>query len=569
MAALFRACLRISTAMVLALGLVGYAEAQIKIGTIGDSITEGWGLPAGALAYPARLQQLLGNGYLIQNAGVSARTLLYKGDIPYIYQNDGKLAKLFDFKPDIVTICLGTNDTKPQNWDAHKGEFKHDYLAMIDTVGKMASKPRIFLVLPPPIGPNKIAIRDSAMVKIIVIIKQIAAERGLPIIDANTPLKPFPNLFQDGVHPTAVGADTVAHAFQRVLTGPVANRFQSGTYGTLPYRIFMPANYSANQKYPLILSLHGAGERGTDNKAQIAVHRLAETWAEDSTQAKQKSFVVAPQCPGNQQWVDVTGWDKVYTNTTQMPQSASLTLTMRMVDSLVKVLPIDTNRIYVTGISMGGYGTWDLISRYPGKFAAAIPMSGGCDTGKAALLKNMPIWSFHGAVDGTVPPDADRSMVAKFKAGGTAVTDYTSKYNPYFGSATLSRADLTKAIDGGAKKLYSEYTDGSHDIWSSSYDDPLLALWLFKQVRQPGTSAINVGRWVADRSVRSTLVFPGADLASISSWLVPGKLYDIRVADVKGALLASARIRGGADLPEALRVDRSQGVRRVMVKPLE
>ncbi|GEM_PF-2511879 len=571
-------------AVTVVIGLVGFAEAQIKIGTIGDSITEGAGLPAGALSYPARLQQLLGNGYSIYNAGVSGRTLLYQGDYPYITNNNGKLAGLVDFKPDIVTIALGTNDTKPQNWDAHKAEFKRDYLALLDSVGRFSSKPRIFLVLPPPIGSNTFGIRDSALVKMMVIIRQIAAERGLPIIDSYAPLKPYPNLFQDGVHPTADGADTMAHVFQRALTGPVANRFQSGSYaskeGALPYRIFMPENYVTTQKYPLILTLHGAGERGTDNNAQIALHRLAESWAEDSAQRKQKSFVVSPQCPGNGQWVDVAGWDKVYTNTATMAQSAPLTLAVKLVDSLVKALPIDTDRIYVTGISMGGYGTWDLIERYPGKFAAAVPLSGGCDTSKHALLKNFPVWTFHGAVDGTVPPNATRSMIAKFKADGDAVTEYTSKYAPYFGNATITRAALTTAIDGGAKKLYGEYTDGSHDIWSQTYDDALLARWLFKQVRQPVATAIgaegkNAGWKHSVRMQETFLVASGGDLAlltsSLTQSLTPGVPYELRVADVKGAMIVTSLIRGGSALPEALvsRLSQHAGVLRVMVKRVD
>jgi lysophospholipase L1-like esterase/poly(3-hydroxybutyrate) depolymerase len=574
MTALLGAWIKIASSLSLAFCLIGFAEAQVKIGTIGDSITEGLGLSSGQ-SYPARLQALLGSGYTVQNAGISARTLLYKGDIPYITNNDGKLAKLFDFKPDIVTIALGTNDTKPQNWDAHKGEFKHDYLALIDSINTLSPKPRVFLVLPPPIFPNTYSIRDSALVKILAIIREIAAERGLPIIDCNAPLKPFQAYFGDGVHPNATGADSMAHIFQRSIAGPVANRFQSGSYaskeGTLPYRIFMPENYSRAQKYPLILSLHGAGERGNNNVSQIAVHRLAETWAEDSTQRKQKSFVVAPQCPANQQWVDVAGWDKVYTNTAQMAQSAPLTLAGKLVDSLVKALPIDTNRIYVTGISMGGYGTWDLITRYPGKFAAAIPMSGGCDTSKSSVLKSLPIWTFHGAVDGVVPPNATRSMVAKFKASGESVLSYTAKYSAYFSNATVSRADLTVAIDAGAKKLYGEYTDGSHDIWSDSYDDPLLARWLFKQIRQPNASALESARRNPERGPRSLLILPGGDVNLVSASLPQGKRYALRITDVKGSLLATAEVRGGSPLPAGLaeRLGHSQGVRRVLIRNLD
>lgn len=120
-------------------------------------------------------------------------------------------------KPDIVTIKLGTNDTKPQNWDAHYGEFKKDYLAMIDTLNTLASKPKIWIVLPVPIWTNSYGIRDSALQKIIPILKQIGLERNLPIIDANSPLKNFSKYFSDGVHPNDAGSDTIAHVIYRAL----------------------------------------------------------------------------------------------------------------------------------------------------------------------------------------------------------------------------------------------------------------------------------------------------------------------------------------------------------------
>ena len=543
---------RISAALILLSAALG--QAQIKVACLGNSITEGFGLPQGALAFPARLGQLLGSGYSVQNDGIGGRTLLYKGDLPYISNNGGKLNDLFNFKPDIITIELGTNDTKPQNWDAHKAEFKGDFLSLLDTLNTLSSKPRIYLMLPPPIWDNAFSIRDSALVKIMVIIKQVAMERGLPIIDTYAPLKTHQALFPDGVHPNEGGADSMAHIVQRVIAGPPAMRFQYASYasteGSLPFRIFLPENYSRTQKYPLILALHGAGERGNDNQAHIAVHRVAEMWAEDSTQKKQQSFVVAPQCPSNAQWVNVAGWDKVYTNIAQMAQSASLVLAMKMVDSLVKALPVDTNRIYVTGLSMGGYGTWDLVTRFPNRFAAAIPLSGGCDTSKAAAIKHLPVWTFHGALDGTVPPTATRSMVAKFKANGESVVEYTSKYAPFFQNATITRAALTTAIDGGAKKLYGEYTDGGHDIWTQSYNDALVPRWLFKQVKQPGTSAIGT-RAARVSGRRSFLVPPGSLTNALAVRLVPGVWYRVSITQVNGARSGMMLMQGGSAVPPA------------------
>ncbi len=190
------------------------AATQIKVACIGNSITQN-------STYVVSLLKLLGStGYKVENDGISGTTLLKKGDHPYWVE--GKFKQVFALQPNIVTIKLGTNDTKLQNWDSHCGEFKRDYLAMIDTLNTLASKPKIWIVLPVPIFPNTYGIRDSALQKIMVILKQIGQERGLPVVDANTPLKNFRQYFSDGVHPNAAGSDTIAHVIYRALTSTVS-----------------------------------------------------------------------------------------------------------------------------------------------------------------------------------------------------------------------------------------------------------------------------------------------------------------------------------------------------------
>ena len=202
-----------------------HAAAKTKITCIGNSITYGYGVNENQ-AYPYRLQQLFGTTqYTVENDGVNATTLMKNGDNPY--WKNGKLPQVFAFQPDIITIKLGTNDTKPQNWNVHWHEFKGDYLAMIDTLSSMASKPKIWLVLPVPVFNNPVGaswgIRDSVIKKIIPIIREISTERGLSVIDANTPLQPFPQYFSaDGVHPDATGLDTIARVIYRALRGATA-----------------------------------------------------------------------------------------------------------------------------------------------------------------------------------------------------------------------------------------------------------------------------------------------------------------------------------------------------------
>jgi len=182
---------------------------KTKLACVGNSITEG------TSNYPTYLQKLLGAEYEIQNDGVSGTTMLKKGDKPYWTQ--GKLSQALSFKPDMVTIKLGTNDSKPQNWDTYKGEFKKDYLAMIDTFLTLTPKPSIYLILPVPVFKDVWGIRNSVVKEMLPIIKAIGSERNLPVIDANTPLLGFSSYFPDGVHPNTTGADTIAHVIYRFI----------------------------------------------------------------------------------------------------------------------------------------------------------------------------------------------------------------------------------------------------------------------------------------------------------------------------------------------------------------
>ncbi len=538
--------------IVLQLFILGtMTQAQIKVACIGNSITEGYGLQsASTQSYPARLQTLLGGNYKVENEGVSATTMLKNGDIPYWTR--GKLSNTLAFKPDIVTIKLGTNDTKQQNWDAHKDEFKRDVLSMIDTLNALPTKPRIFLVLPVPIWSNYFGIRDSVLKKIIVIMKQIADERGLPVIDCNTPLLSAQSFFSDGVHPNAAGADSIARIIYRSISGSPEVRFQYRSFtssgASLPYRLFVPENYSRQQKYPLILTLHGVGESGNDNVAHVKKNRIAERWAEDSTQKIQKCFVVSPQCPTSDKWVNVPSWSNVYYSTQTLQESASLKRALALVDSLVKEFPIDTNRLYVTGLSMGGYGTWDVLARHPGKFAAAIALCGGSDTSKASQIRNTPIWAFHGVLDNVVPPTATRSMIARFEALGTPVIKYTAQYGNYFSGSTITRAKLTSAIDSGASTIFCEYPDADHSIWTNTYNEPLLTTWLFKQKKQPPV-AVSLPASAMCPSTGSGLfaIYPGNRFSGLVDKDLSRGRYEVRVFDLKGCLLNQTILNGEKD----------------------
>ncbi|KAB2899645.1 MAG: prolyl oligopeptidase family serine peptidase [Dokdonella sp.] len=210
----------------------------------------------------------------------------------------------------------------------------------------------------------------------------------------------------------------------------------SGSLGpvTLPFRYFVPPGYDPSHAYPLILFLHGAGERGTDNEAQLDNQANgAMRLLDDANLAEQPVFMVAPQC-----W----GWWS----------GDQLEAAVRIVDQLAAQFSIDPQRIYITGLSMGGMGTWSAVTAHPGKFAAAVPMSGNGDPADAATVRALPFWFFHAANDGSVPVWGSRNLVSALR-------------------------------DAGGDIIYTEYASGGHAIWPVAYTHPQLFPWLVSQSR--------------------------------------------------------------------------------------
>ena len=196
--------------------------AKTKVACVGDSITYGAGIKDRTKTYPADLQNLLGDQYDVKNFGVSGATLLKKGDKPYDKEKMYKAAR--DFKPDIVVIKLGTNDSKPQNWDKHKDDFAADYKAMIDAFRQANPQVKVYCALPVPVyPPGAFKIRDEIVKpEIVPLIKKIAEENKCELIDLYTALSDKPQLFPDKVHPNEEGAALIAKAVHKALTGKEA-----------------------------------------------------------------------------------------------------------------------------------------------------------------------------------------------------------------------------------------------------------------------------------------------------------------------------------------------------------
>jgi predicted peptidase len=215
------------------------------------------------------------------------------------------------------------------------------------------------------------------------------------------------------------------------------------------YRLLRPAAVAAGQKLPLVIFLHGAGERGSDNRRQLA---YLPTWlAEEENRRRHPCFVLAPQCRTDHRWVEVDWSDK-----TSVPQKPAMTVDMAAavaaLDAVMQAEPVDPARVYLTGLSMGGYGSWDLAARMPERVAAVIPICGGGDEATATKLKPLPIWCFHGDADKVVPVARSRTMVEAVRAAGGRVQ-------------------------------YTEYAGVGHDSWTPAYRDAATLAWLFDQRR--------------------------------------------------------------------------------------
>ncbi|HTQ32137.1 MAG TPA: GDSL-type esterase/lipase family protein [Opitutaceae bacterium] len=191
----------------------------VRVACVGDSITFGAGVPDRVhMAYPAVLGGLLGPHYQVVNFGVSGATLLKNGNKPYWKQPAFQRAA--DFQPQIVVIKLGTNDSKPVNW-AHRDEFAADAAGLAGYFAQLPSKPAVWLCLPLPAFSDAYTIQEKNLVEIRAILRKVAAEKGLRVIDPTPAFAGHPELFRDGIHPNQAGAallaKTVAAALQTAV----------------------------------------------------------------------------------------------------------------------------------------------------------------------------------------------------------------------------------------------------------------------------------------------------------------------------------------------------------------
>lgn len=228
---------------------------------------------------------------------------------------------------------------------------------------------------------------------------------------------------------------------------------------TLPYRYLRPLQYDATKRYPLIIFLHGAGHKGSDNERQLLIG--GAYFLRDSIRNNYPAYVLFPQCPPGDLWASFETSEEPVTHKVDVsfpfyktPTTVSGTL-MALLDSLQRIDAIDTSRIYMGGLSQGAMGVLDLIARYPERFAAAFAI---CGAGKAKTAEQfankVSLWLFHGEKDDVIPVSFSR--------------DYFKR--------------LQKA---GADVRFTEYKDTNHDSWTQAFREPTLLEWLFSKANRP------------------------------------------------------------------------------------
>lgn len=217
--------------------------------------------------------------------------------------------------------------------------------------------------------------------------------------------------------------------------------------GTLiKYRWSTPDKIEPGKTYPLVLFLHGSGERGDDNTSQLKHGVIPIINGADKLGTP--VFIIAPQCPSDRWW-SPADTSKTRLTATNQPNSL-LEAVMALVTEIQKTQPVDAKRLHVTGISMGGFATWDLLGRAPDRISSAVPICGGGDPSLAAKFREVPIWAFHGEADNVVPVRGTRDMIDA----------------------------LEKA---GAKPKATYYPKAGHDSWTPTYDNLEVIRWMLDQ----------------------------------------------------------------------------------------
>jgi len=251
-----------------------------------------------------------------------------------------------------------------------------------------------------------------------------------------------------------IGGKLCAQDFHEYLV----HEYREGN-AVLPYRMLLPLGFDSSKKYPILIFLHGAFEKGTDNQAQLNIG--GRYFLRQDNREKFPAIVLFPQCPQDDSWTyfetqldSVSGLAKSWYFPFQKEPTQVTRLLKHLLDSLITLNYVDPSRVYLGGLSQGGMGVFDLVARYPAIFAAAFPV---CGAGKVNTSKNfaseVAVWMFHGDKDDIVPPRFSRDFYKQLKKLGADVQ-------------------------------YTEYPGVYHNSWVDAFKEPNLLPWLFSRTKK-------------------------------------------------------------------------------------
>jgi len=361
------------------MSLMLHANAQdaerIRVACVGNSITYGAFIHNRFQnSYPSFLQQYLGTDYDVRNFGVNGCTMLHQGDYPYT--GNGAFREVLRFNPNIIVIKLGTNDSKPQNWDRYGKAFSKDMKEMIATFRRLPAKPKLYVCIPVPATGCKGGIRDSVIVNgVIPVIRKVAQEEKIPLIDLYEALRPcHPECFPDRVHPDGKGASVLATAVYKALTGGDA-----------------PAAHSPEQAFP---GRKSAWE-GCERYDFVYLGRNA-TVVVPAKAAPGKPWIWRPAFFDAFASVDKAllkcGFHIAYYDLTHLYGSPrSVELGNRFFEEMCGNYGL-SRKVVVEGFSRGGYFAFNWAARFPEKTACLYVDAPVCDVTSWPGKKNADLW---------------------------------------------------------------------------------------------------------------------------------------------------------------------------------
>lgn len=239
----------------------------------------------------------------------------------------------------------------------------------------------------------------------------------------------------------------------------VKGNFVDSNGRRMPYRLMSPVDIKVGEKYPLVIFLHGSGERGDDNNKQL--EHGAALFADSINTRDYPSFVLFPQCK-EKAWTHNMNQEVFMPGAATPPISTTEITLMDLIYSIIESEPVDESRIYVIGLSMGGIAAYDLVCRYPRLFAAAVPICGAVNPDRLANARDVNFMIFHGEKDEEIPVICGRGAYKALE-------------------------------DAGADVQYVEFAGEGHKCWDSAFDYPSLIPWLYSsRKRQPDNQLVSV-----------------------------------------------------------------------------